>query len=1454
MADVPRVSGREAETRRFGLQLTWYEVADALWLSTVLRAAADPSVAARPERSSVLEPDPGQDGMASSDGLLAETGGQESRSSAVDDPSDVQVGFAHSASDAEGQTGWHALAVPERRALTGTAALARTLRALKEVVSSSRLVEPDEEAIAEHAVVDDVWMPYFRSAGERRWDVVVIVDDSPTMVIWQELATAFTELLRRQGAFRDVLVVRLETDGRTPDELVLRGPLPGSPPRGVAELFEPADRRLVLVLTDARAPAWHVGAVQPLLRMLGSRMPVALLHLLPQRLWHRTGIQPSRLRLFAPAPGVANCRLTWEHRGPLLVPDDPEPGLVGRPASRSLTPIPVMELSPRWLARWVTLVAGAGARGVDLTALLATEWKEPEPGARFGWNTTGGEGTAWRRVADFRAVASPLAFRLATYLAAAPLNLPVIRMIQRTLLPSSHTSHLAEILLSGLLRPAVSRGALDASDRVTLDFAAGIRDELLAAGRREETVTVLRAVADYLGPTVVAVRGLRHVLADPDGASEIPVTRENEPYLRVEHSVLRALSGRYLARARRLGAALRDTEGELTVGAKNSGTLVFEPSSSSASLRPLLRPPGLEPVPPTQQGGSSSYSEGAGVSITADPAGERQRTTEAPMIWGNIPPRNPNFTGREDLLEALHQRLGVGTTAVLPEALHGMGGVGKSQLAVEYVYRHQSDYDVIWWVPSDSGTQIARALADLAQRLDLGAGAEANMAVPAVREALRVGKPYANWLLVFDNAESPETVRRYFPTGGPGCILVTSRNPQWATVARPVEVDVFTRAESVELLRKRGPELINEEADRLAEALGDLPLAIEQAAAWRAESGMSAAEYLRLFEEKRADLLAVSPPLDYQLPVAAAWNVSLDQLRVRSPGALRLLQVCAYFAPEPISRSLLASTRGIEIVPELDAVLRDPIQLGRAIREISRYALARIDHRTNSIQMHRLVQAVLDSQMSDQERNTMRHGAHRLLANNDPNEPDANIHWPRYAELYPHLLAAGAVDCKDAWVRQLLVNEARYLYHWGEYESSCDLSERTYEAWRRHLGDDDPQTLAIAKWLGFMLFVVGRYADAAEINARTLEVYRRTAGDDHEDTLDAIGAVAADRRVQGRFHAALELSEDVYHRSLRLFGADDPATLNAAHNLGVSLRLAGEFAKAYELDADTWRRKVQLFGEDHQLSLVTLVGLMLDRRELGEYLAARSMAEDIVLRYRRLVDADNPALLRAVRLLAVARRKAGDHEGARAASEEARTRLVSRYGEDHPEAMAAALNLSIDQREIGNLDTARALGAQTRDRYRRTLGEGHPHTLAAAMNLAIALRLLGEGEEARAIDADAHAELCTALGDDHVVSLASGMNLASDLCALDRTEEALELDQEILTRCQELLGTDHPTTLACEQNLSIDLRALRRESEAERIHAETTARLGQTLGAEHPATVEAAGWNRANCDVDPLQL
>ncbi|MEU7384276.1 FxSxx-COOH system tetratricopeptide repeat protein [Streptomyces sp. NPDC042207] len=1260
--------------------------------------------------------------------------------------------------------------------------------------------------------------------------VLLVVDDHVSMRVWEETIGRLADGLARQERLGGMTTARLLSSDDTEPARIRLDHLPPGTTR----------HRVVLVLTDGLAAGWRAGAVLPLLRELGRSEPLAVLHLLPQRLWFRTGLDVHRMRLSATHPWAPNDSLRWELRTSPLEPVEDAGARAG------VVPVPVLEATERSLSCWVDLVAGRGSGATEMSGVRARDWKRRPDAARalpwlHGVPDPDSAVPARERVSDFRAAASPTAFALATRLAAAPLTLPVMAALTASV-PGAGPAHLTELLMSGLVRPA-SGDAERAAD-VAFSFGPDNRQELLALSRRRDTVRVLHDVRALIAPE--GTEPVRPGDGDPPEAGVVPrVTPHNVAFLRVELAALRALSGRFLPQAERLARALREYDRENTV-----------------SLRKGAGPRPGRTVPRAQD----TTAEGATAMSTTqqEPAVESGRSTQ-PRVWGNIPPRNPYFTGRVDLLERLSERLREGsTTTVLPEAIHGMGGVGKTQLAIEYAYRHQSEYDIVWWIPAERPGQIGQALVELAQRLGIVTTSEANIAGPAVREALREGRPYSRWLLIFDNADSPERVRDYFPTGGSGTILITSRNRRWSVVGPSLEVDVFTREESKELLRRSGPDDLDDaDADLLADALGDLPLALEQAAAWRAETGMPVSEYLRLFEHKRSELLEVSPPPDYQLPVAAAWNVSLDHLETRSLTALRLLQLCSYFAPDPISRSIFSGLGGSTIDPELDRALNDPMRLARAIREINRYSLARIDHRTNSIEMHRLVQAVLINRMSPGEQKRMRDGAHTLLAAADPKGPNRSANWPRYAELYGHVIASGAVESDQPWVRQLVRSIARYLWFWGDHKVALEFTEHVWETWQQLFGEEDQQTLLVGWWLGFLHLKAGRYDDASRIAAQLKDVYARTAPPDREDTredaLETMNLEAAVRRVQGDFATGTQLDQTAYDRARRAFGEDDPVTLTTAHNLGVSLRLVGEFQRALELDRRTHALMTRLFGRDHQQSLMTEASIAIDVRETGDYVGARSLQQAVVDSYRTLFGPRNPTTLQSLRQLGESCRKEGDHATALELAREAYTQFTRRYGDTHPESLTAALTLAVALRHNGELEAARDRGERACERFRRLFRSDHPHVLAADIDLAVTYRLLGRVEEAREQDEQALRSLTEHLGESHPITLACAINLASDLSALGRTEDARELGQKTAALCTAKLGEDHPTTLVCRANLALDLIALGREAEGEALHTEVVSRMERVLdeprqAGPHPATLHVRSRERANCDIDPMPL
>jgi hypothetical protein len=1299
---------------------------------------------------------------------------------------------------------------------------ADTLSALRMDVASPAASTLDEEATAEQAASTRRWTPVLRPTGERRWDAVVVIDESPLIGAWQDTLADFIAGLRRQAVFRTIQV-RWLAEGEH-GSIALRS-TPGGAPQTSASLVDLTGRRMVFVVTHTWSGPWRRGALQRILARWSSSMIVAVVHLMPQGLWRQT-LTTTAVTWQPDGPARSTASMAWTESGlgRRGASDFPEPGTVA---------VPVLELGEGWLRRWSRLVAGTGTGALAMPAVIVSPYSQPPP-------ATGSQSPA-ELVAEFRATRTPTASALAARLAAAPLTDEMIWAIQR-FTPRADPSHLVEVLSSDLVHPTGPSGTRRDPGAIAYEFAYGVRERLLSLGQRDRTIAVQDLVEEILARDVPGVHGLGSRIRDPNSFAAHHVDDAGVPYARVELAVYQALSGPHLAAARRLKRAIG--------------------GPSAVPARPADSDSPSPDVPTERTMPESSALPGPGAETPQDraPFAASFRTDMPPdgrsdAVTNNLPPRNLNFTGRRELLDALHRRLRAGTTAVLPEAVHGSGGVGKSQLVIEYVYQRLKDYDLIWWIPAERPAQIMSALVELAQKLNVSTTATATIAVPLVLEALRIGRPMANWLLIFDNAESPEEVQRFFPRLGTGSIVVTSRNPLWTDVASGLRVDVFDRAESIELLRRRSPALRADDADRLAAALGDLPLAIELAAAYRAATEMTAAEYLEKLNESLTFFQDDDSEQDFPDFVAAAWNIALNAVESRDREALRLLQVVAFLAPEPISKAMLQRSGRANVHPDLDRVLRNDNRLTQAIRSISRFSLARMDYRTGSFQMHRLAKRVLIAQLNAEDRESMRQAAHRLLAGANPGFPDDAQQWPPYGELYPHIIASEAERSVDEQVHSLILDEAKYLWRWGELAGARDFALRAHEAWTEALGEEHPDTLNMAIWLGWMYFVVGDYAAAARINARTVELSRGTFGEDSQETLSAMGAVAADYRIAGDFASALEQSSAVYERARRNFGDEDLETLRAAHNLAVSLRLSGLYDRARQLGEGTYQRLSLIWGTDHLITLDTYGAVNLDRRELGDWITARNQQENVVDTIRRLVGTeDHPNLLRQVHSLAIFRRKAGDQAGALRTSTDVLKRYTYRYWDRHPDTVLATLTSSIDLRVSGDLPAALTAGAFAVDRLREMYGSAHPHTAGAEVDHAIILRLSGRTEEARVWGERAHRVLVDRLGEQHAFTLASGINLASAYFALGRLQAAHDLDAETLRRCRSQLGVNHPTTLCCSHNLSLDLRRLGREQEAVLLSDDTLARFRSVLGPEHPATVAATDGIRANCDIDLMPL
>jgi tetratricopeptide (TPR) repeat protein len=489
------------------------------------------------------------------------------------------------------------------------------------------------------------------------------------------------------------------------------------------------------------------------------------------------------------------------------------------------------------------------------------------------------------------------------------------------------------------------------------------------------------------------------------------------------------------------------------------------------------------------------------------------------------------------------------------------------------------------------------------------------------------------WLLVFDNAKEPGDLDGWLP-GGTGHVLITSRISRWSDVAVPVEVGVLDRDESVAVLRSRLPTLADGDADRIADAVGDLALAVAQAAGYMADAGMPAREYIELLGVRTAEMMRAARPATYPRSLAAVTQLSLVRLRAEEPAAAEVVVLCAFLAPEPVQAGWFARAAAALPAP-LARKAAEPVAWRQVLAVTGRSGLARIGN--DEMQMHRLTQAIIRGQLSPRQAASARSRAGQMLVTSHPDIGERHVQvpgtWLEWAHLLPHLLALDPARSESSQLRELACDAAWYLAKRGDARASHELARHLHRHWRATSGPDDPVTLTAQYVLAYALYGLGRYQEAHDLDEDTLARSRRVLGDNHIRTLNRANALAMRLDDLGNSHAALELLEDTLRRARQVLGDDHPDTIGFVNNLANHISFYGDADAARQLHEDALVRSRRVLGDDHPETIMYASNLADDLRDLGEVDAARQLYEDALARSRRVLGDDHPATLRIARRL-----------------------------------------------------------------------------------------------------------------------------------------------------------------------------------------------------------------------------
>jgi tetratricopeptide (TPR) repeat protein len=608
--------------------------------------------------------------------------------------------------------------------------------------------------------------------------------------------------------------------------------------------------------------------------------------------------------------------------------------------------------------------------------------------------------------------------------------------------------------------------------------------------------------------------------------------------------------------------------------------------------------------------------------------GEPRFPPQGPLVT-NLPARNLNFTGRGEVLERLRAQLRgqPGAVVTQAEAVHGLGGVGKTQLALEFAHRYQADYEVIWWIAAEQPASVTAELAALAQELGIQQAADQAEMVTTLFRELRGRR---GWLLVYDNAERPHRLTGLLPPGGDGRVLVTSRYGAWGRLGSTLRLDVLPREESVAFLARRTGTTDEASLDALAELLGDLPLALEEAAAYLEETGVGLDEYLELVRGRTRELFSLGQPAvdenedGDQRRVATVWSLSLDRVRVEAPAAEALLSLCAFLAPE-IPRGLPGEQPRV-LPDELAQAVGDALVYNRMLAVVGRYSLATVSPAV--VEIHRLVQAVIQARLGEDGERRWVETAVGLLRDSFPNDSWEVATWPTCEQMLPHALAAAGhaerLRVAGEQVGWLLGRASTYLHGRGQYRQARPIAERALAVTEAALGPTDPKVAWRRDTLGNVLRNLGDLEGARVQLERALEIGEATLGPDHPDVAARRNNLGNVLRNLGHLAGARVQLERALETGEAALGPDHPTVAAYRGNLGSVLQDLGDLAGARAQLERALAVGEATLGPDHPTVAVRRSNLGGVLEDLGDLAGARAQYERALAISEAALGPDHP--------------------------------------------------------------------------------------------------------------------------------------------------------------------------------------------------------------------------------------
>jgi tetratricopeptide (TPR) repeat protein len=845
-------------------------------------------------------------------------------------------------------------------------------------------------------------------------------------------------------------------------------------------------------------------------------------------------------------------------------------------------------------------------------------------------------------------------------------------------------------------------------------------------------------------------------------------------------------------------------------------------------------------------------------------------------------PRNPFFTGREEILQALHRQLDTDQAIALTQssALHGLGGVGKTQIALEYAYRHMLEYSAVFWIGAETTEHMIASFLRIAEILQVAQrhNKDQQRAVADVQQWLNT---HGGWLLIWDNVEDLDLLQHFLPTARNGATLLTTRNAAFRTFAYAMDLPPMRQEEGVLFLLRRakllsveatGPQArqlassVPEQytaAEGLVLAMGGLPLALDQAGAYSEETGCSLSDYLQRYHSHQARLLDRRGNVSGYHPhsVSTTFKLALEQIEHEHHAAAGVLRACALLHAEAIPEEIF-----IAGAPHLglDSSIADPSSFDHVVAVLQSLSLLQHQPETHTLSLHRLVQAVVREWMDEDEHARWQRQLLTVLNVLFPEDPATACRWEQCERLLTHVLLVTAADPDYPGNREqveVLCKTADYLHERAHYEQAEAVYQRAIHLGEQLPGREHCELARALDGLAFLCGEQGKYARAEELGNRALHLRESILGPEHPQVAHSLNTLAILATEQGKYAQAEPLLQQAICIWEQTAGPDALQMATPLHRLGLLYWRQGKYQEAEPLLQRATRIWEQTAGPDALQVASSLNALALLYWKQGKYVQAEPLFQRIIRVEEQAHGPEHPLLAYTLTGQAILYAEQGKYAQAEPLFERTLHIWEHTWGPEHHQVAVSLLNLGELAMMQGKYMRAEALLQRALRITEQVWGPEH-------QQMASSLRLLADlsTQQGKYIQAEALFRRALQIWEQQaepehpdLASLLTG--LASSLREQGKDTEAESFLLRALRLQEQHLGLVHPETAHTLYALALLRQRQGHLGEARSLAERALQIQEQALGATHPKTVATSTLYRhlqapqtgiLSADSDPL--